>query len=293
MARSKRRVRAWDFFLAHAGPDKAAARTLRDLLVKKKASLRVCLDSELLKGGDPWQSALRGALAGSRYSVVLISSHTPKAWYQQEEVVLAIELARDEYQGHTIVPVFLRGSRVKDTPYGLRRLQALNEVPDGLESVAAGLLRTIASQRLRSTEALAGSLKRLDDIWSARESAYGAGTGVPKQYRRSFSLDGDALVSRDHGHELKRITRTGLLRKLGAAQLENIEVLERSMEVNWALWKKTHPQRLTSASDRKKAKASIVAMSEDLRAVLDTIERAGFQLDDHYLAIRDLVGRSG
>lgn len=45
------------------------------------------------------------ALSASRVSVVLISPHTPKAWYQQEEVVLAIELARDDYVAHTIVPV--------------------------------------------------------------------------------------------------------------------------------------------------------------------------------------------
>jgi hypothetical protein len=49
---------------------------------------------------------------------VLISRHTPKAWYQQEEVVLAIELARGEYVAHTIVPVYLKAARRSDTPYG-------------------------------------------------------------------------------------------------------------------------------------------------------------------------------
>jgi hypothetical protein len=63
------------------------------------------------------------------------------------------------------------------------------------------------------------------------------------------------------------------------------------MEANWALWKKAHPQRVASAPDRRTAEEAIAAMSEDLKAVLDAVERAGFQLDDHYLAIRSLVDR--
>jgi hypothetical protein len=281
----------WDFFIAHTGPDRKAAESLRDCLEAKKAT-RVYLDSSALAGGDLWQSRLKGALSASRVSVVLISSHTPKAWYQQEEVVLAIELSRKEYVAHTIVPVYLKAARANDTPYGLRRLHALREDSKGMQGIANELMRTLKQRRRGGTEALAGSVRRMDELWSEAEPAYDGGTGIPKQHRRSFVLDNDDLVSRDHGHELKRITRQGLRRKLGAEEMEYIAVLERSMEVNTALWKTTHPRRTISSRDRTRAKAAVTAMSGDLRAVLDAIERAGFELDDHYQMIRNIVGGS-
>jgi len=126
----RRRTKAWDFFIAHAGPDRKAAERLRHQPEATKA-VRIYLGSANLTGGNPWQSQLKEARSASRVSVVLISPHTPKAWYQQEEVVLAIELARDEYVAHTIVPVYLKDARATDTPCGLRRLHALREEPAG------------------------------------------------------------------------------------------------------------------------------------------------------------------
>lgn len=287
-ATGRKRLPTWDFFIAHAGRDTRAAERLRDCLEASRG-VRVYLDSRRLAGGDPWPSRLKQALSASRVSVVLISPHTPKAWYEQEEVVLAIELARDDYVAHTIVPVYLRAARKSDTPYGLHRLHALREGPQGMQGVADELMRTLKGTRRGGTTALAGAVRRVDELWSHAEPAYGGGTGVPKEYRRRFVLQGDDFVSREHGRELKRITRQGLRRKLGADELEYIEVLERSMEVNKALWKTSHPRRLLSERDRKKARAAVAAMSADLEAVLDTIERAGFELDDHYLAIRSIV----
>lgn len=287
----KRHTKTWDFFIAHAGPDRKSAERLRDQLGAKKAA-RIYLDSQKLAGGDPWQSRLKEALSSSRVSVVLISPHTPKAWYQQEEVVLAIELARDEYVAHTIVPVYLKAARVSDTPYGLRRLHTLREGSGGMQGVADELVRTLRKQRRGSTEALAGSVRRMDEIWTSAEPAYNGGTGVPRLYRRSFVLDNDDLVSRDHGRELKRITRQGLRRKLGSDAMEYIEILERSMEVNKALWNTTHPRRVVSVLDRKRARQAVAAMSSDLSAVLNTIVDAGFDLDDHYQIIRRIIGDS-
>jgi len=155
--------------------------------------------------------------------------------------------------------------------------------------VAARLLQMLKQPRRGGTEAIAGSVRRIDEVWSEAEPAYGGGTGIPGQYRRSFVLDDKDLVSRERGQELQRITRGGLRRKLGAEKMEYIEVLERSMEVNKALWKKAHPRRIISGRERKRAREAVAAMSDDLQAVLDTIVRAGFELDDHYQTIRGIV----
>jgi hypothetical protein len=193
---------------------------------------------------------------------------------------------------HTIVPVYLKGARLSDTPYGLRRLNALHEGPKGMPVIARELARTLKQRRRGGTEALAGSVRRMDELWSEAAPAYGGGTGVPKEFRRTFTLDRGDLVSRDHGRELKRITRQGLRRKLGVAEMEYIEVLERSMEVNKAIWKTAYPRRAMSSRDRKRTREAVAAMSSDLRAVLDTIVKAGFSLDDHYLTVRSIVSGS-
>jgi hypothetical protein len=282
---------AWDFFIAHASPDKKEAHELRDLL-KAEQSRRVFLDSEGLAAGDPWQSRLKQALSQARVTVVLISKHTPEAWYQQEEVVMAIELARAEYVAHTIVPVYLKGALKSHTPYGLRRLHSLREGAEGMKEVAKQLLDLLPKSPRGGTEALAGSVHRMDQLWSRVEHAFGEPPGrVPEQYRQRFELDGHDLVSQQYGQELRRISRNSLKRRLGADAMEYIEVLERSMEVNKALWKKAYPRRAQNRQAFKKMQQAVAAMADDLAAVLDTVESAGFYLDDHYQMIRRIVSK--
>jgi len=99
----------WDFFLAHAGSDSGIAESLYGLL---SPHCRVFLDSRSLKLGDDWDVALpeaqrrsRITVVRSRITVVIISPHTPKAYYQREEVATAIQLARTSPDDHRVVPV--------------------------------------------------------------------------------------------------------------------------------------------------------------------------------------------
>jgi hypothetical protein len=71
-----------------------------------------------------------------------VSAHTDDAWYQQEEIVRALELARDKPETHTVIPVILdeqsRGPACM--PYGVSILQALDATqPGGLQLVATEL----------------------------------------------------------------------------------------------------------------------------------------------------------
>jgi len=108
----------WDFFIAHAGRDKKAAETLYDLLSKDS---RVFLDSRSLLLGDNWDLKLPEAQRNSLVTVVLISSHTEKGYYQREEIAAAIDLARTTDE-HRVVPVYLSGqaAAANSVPYGLR-----------------------------------------------------------------------------------------------------------------------------------------------------------------------------
>lgn len=108
----------WDFFIAHAGPDKAIA---EDLYENLKDYSRVFLDSRCLELGDDWDLKLRKAQQRSLVTVVLISANTDDAYYQREEIAAAIALARID-SGHRVVPVYLNAeAKVSDSvPYGLR-----------------------------------------------------------------------------------------------------------------------------------------------------------------------------
>lgn len=109
----------WDFFIAHAGPDKEPAEELYNLL---EGHARVFLDSRCLKLGDEWGEALPKAQRESLISVVLLSSNTERAYYQREEIAAAIDLSRASENAHRVVPVYFDADLAenKSVPYGLR-----------------------------------------------------------------------------------------------------------------------------------------------------------------------------
>jgi len=108
----------WDFFLAHAGPDKGVAEALFDHLSKTS---RVFLDSRCLVLGDDWDAALATAQRKALVTVVLISKNTVGAYYQREEVAAAIAFARENRNRHRVVPVYLNiDPEQANVPYGLR-----------------------------------------------------------------------------------------------------------------------------------------------------------------------------
>lgn len=133
----------WEFFLAHAGPDQAAAERLYDLLIPHA---RVFLSSKSLSLGDLWDEALPRAQQSSLITVVLISPNTGRAWYQREEILAALDLAKRS--GQRVVPVFLGGAtREEDVPYGLRRLQSARITTEtDLKKLAQDLLALVAKQ---------------------------------------------------------------------------------------------------------------------------------------------------
>lgn len=138
---SEQRASRYDFFIAYATPDRQQAESLCWFL--KDKSCQVFLDVENLNPGALWQSVLREALEASRACVVLVSAHTPDAFYQREEIIRAIQLARDKTRAYTVIPVILeklsQGS--VSMTYGLSSFQALDATrPGGLKRVATDLV---------------------------------------------------------------------------------------------------------------------------------------------------------
>lgn len=138
----------WDFFLAHAGADLAAAEQLCDLL---QLRAQVFLDKRCLLLGDDWDQELAAAQRSSRITVVLVSARTEMAYYEREEIAAAIDLARHDKQGHRIVPIYLDDTPAvqESLPYGLR-------LKHGLMVTAAEGLAVVAEQLLGLLDRLKG-----------------------------------------------------------------------------------------------------------------------------------------
>ncbi len=137
----------WDFFLAHAGADAAAAEELYECLSPRS---RVFLDSRCLLPGDDWDRELAAAQAASRVTVVLLSQRSDSAYYQREEIAAALDMARRDSSAHRVVPVHLDGPQTRDAaPYGLRLKHGLDAAREGgLPEVGERLVELLA--RLQS-----------------------------------------------------------------------------------------------------------------------------------------------
>ena len=143
---------AWDFFLAHAGPDKPAAKELYDLL---SPACKVFLDSECLLLGDDWDVVLPDAQRRSRITVVLVSDRTGAAYYQRVEIIAAIKMAREDKEKHRVVPVYLDNPPPDENlvPYGLGPKHGLSLNNDGGLLGVAQRLHDLLSRLTGSTVA--------------------------------------------------------------------------------------------------------------------------------------------
>ena len=118
----------YDFFIAHAGADQAAARDLRQQLRQRGHTAFV--DADDAPAGALFDQLIPEAQRDSRVTLVLVSARSGQGYYDKEEIAAAIHL--DRQRGHPVVPVVLDTSAVPDDmPYGLRRRVALFPERDG------------------------------------------------------------------------------------------------------------------------------------------------------------------
>jgi hypothetical protein len=134
----------WDFFIAYAAPDIAAAEQIYDSLTKRDA--RVFFDKKSIRLGASWDENLCEAQVRSRVTVVLISRHTSKAYYEREEIAAAIALARRDDTKHQVVPLFVGeegDSSEISVPYGLRLKHSADLRGSDLESIITLLMECL------------------------------------------------------------------------------------------------------------------------------------------------------
>lgn len=290
---AKPEMESWDVFMAHAGADLPSASELAEELTRRH-ELVCFLDARRLEPGQEWPIRLKRALASARVVAVIVSKHSDQAFYLQEEVAIAIWLFRHEPEATRVVPVMRRGAKKKHLPYGTFSLHALQEDERGWTPVADainGIIKTMPSRG--AVASFANSLRILDDLWAGLEPALtDKDERRPAEDRMRFMADGEDLIGRFRdGHEQQRVTRSELDARLSDKELRQLHVLERSMEVNKAIWEAKYPNRVLDKRSRRGAEEAATALAEDLAGVLDLVKRSGLYLDDHYKTVRNVAGR--
>ena len=111
----------WDVFISYATPDVAEASDLWARLTER--GLRCFIDRECLDVGDRWPQKLKDELERSTSVAVVVSANSDAAFYQGEEIALAIGVARS--LGRRVMPIYL-GDDVPP-PLGLITLHALRK----------------------------------------------------------------------------------------------------------------------------------------------------------------------
>lgn len=133
----------WDFFIAHAGEDKAAAKHLSACFDR---STTVFWDG-MLPAGVRWDERIPRQLETSAVIVLLISPHTADALYQREEIAIALDLVKRSPRQHRVVPVYLPSETWLRRPYGLT---TANEI----RMTATTTFRGVTDQLMRTLEDL-------------------------------------------------------------------------------------------------------------------------------------------
>jgi hypothetical protein len=112
----------FDIFIAYASGDAEYARRLYEVLTA--VGHRVFRDVEALRAGDEWGKTVERAHGSSLLTVVLLSSRSTAAFFQREEILNAVERAR---QGlHRVVPVYLTTrADAQRLPSPLKQLQGI------------------------------------------------------------------------------------------------------------------------------------------------------------------------
>jgi hypothetical protein len=103
------------------------------------------------------------------------------------------------------------------------------------------------------------------------------------------------LIHSVRGQETKRVTREDLAKMLNREDLTFVSTYEKRMSDLYGQWVDISQEiELASGMQRAQLKAQIglVAdrIAECLRQIFDFLQKIGFQLDDHYRALRQIAG---
>ncbi|GAB3255934.1 hypothetical protein [Chitinimonas naiadis] len=116
-------------------------------------------------------------------------------------------------------------------------------------------------------------------------------------WRFKIQPDGREIVVKQQDRTVQVVTADQLAHVLSPADLELVQTFEASMQKYFGRWKAVYAKKdasqdpLVNAITEEQLNEQVAKMKAELIGILSFLERAGVQLDDHYLHIRHLVER--
>jgi serine/threonine protein kinase len=176
----------YQFFISYNGPTRKWADELAAALRAKGAS--VFLAHDCIRPGQDWQKELLAAARESSAMVVLVSEQTGEG-FQQEEILLGVELARTQPEQHRVCPVYLdRSPRTGGTvALGLLQKHALFLEDAGSVSRIAELL--LGQPSAPEEDSLGARVVLLERLLLERERQSHLADSQRQQHQRIVELE--------------------------------------------------------------------------------------------------------
>jgi len=271
---------SYDFFLCHAGADKAMVDGYADRLHRLGKS--TAFDKYDITPGQDWIERILDLLPLSRICVVFVSQHSSGAIVQGKEVFLARFLARQSPSRHQVIPVYLQGAPAQTDLHGLQTTSGFREDRQSADDIAQDLVAEL--QRMGDVaDQATRTVGMIDEV----ASRWLFPPGHP--YRARYELKGDEMRLLEREHEVKAISRDQFDSKLSADGLLLIEHLETKMERLFQEWEKNDLDAVTSEAAGKRAEEFARRLGKEVVQLIDLLSHAGFTLVDHYQHIRSVV----
>jgi hypothetical protein len=271
---------SYDFFLCHAGGDKAIVEGYANRLQRLGAS--TAFDKYDIKPGQDWIERILDLLPSSKICVVFVSQHSSSAIVQGKEAFLARYLARQFPSRHQVIPVYLRGAPAQTDLHGLQTTSGFREDRQSADDI---------------TQDLVAELRRMGDVADQATRTLGMIDEVALKwlfppghpFRAQYGLKGDQMLLLEREHEVNAILRDQFRSKLSADDLRLIEHLETKMERLFQEWEQNDLDAVTSKAAEKRAEEFARRLGKEVVQLIDLLSRAGFVLVDHYQHIRAVV----
>ena len=133
----------YDFYISYSHDDARIADRLYEAL--KAYGVYTFIDRYMIPPGTVWLDALSEAMAASRVILILVSEHRRQSGYAQEEIEMALRLARASDQ--LVIPIFLGDISSRELPYGLALRTGLSLEPGNFYEVVGRLIETLEHAR--------------------------------------------------------------------------------------------------------------------------------------------------
>ncbi|MDQ4070834.1 MAG: TIR domain-containing protein, partial [Actinomycetota bacterium] len=151
------------------------------------SGLRVCFDDRGAAAGGQLAPPAARHLRSSAVVVVLVSSHTREAYYEIEDVVMAVDQVRRE--GARLVPVRLQAGT--ELPYGTQALQALlrrrRDAP-GYRNPGRRRTQSLRCRPVKATQVWCSRVPALPVVFAGRDV-------LLEQLRPAVSARGGAVLT--------------------------------------------------------------------------------------------------